>query len=188
MKVPLVLFVPAVLGVLYAVLVPGQSDWLLLAGPAAVASVWLLLGTAVRSKKHPKANKWIVVDGSNVMHWQDGQPSIAPLRAVVRELKRQGYTPGVVFDANAGYKISGRYQDDAAMARLLDLPEARLLVVPKGVPADPTILASARKIGAQIVTNDRYRDWAADHPEVNVPGHLIRGRYEEGKLWLDLPA
>ena len=60
------------------------------------------------------------------------------------------------------------------------------MVVSKGTPADPTILAAARDLGAQIVTNDRFRDWAEAHPEVTEAGHLVRGGYPSGKLWLSL--
>ena len=48
------------------------------------------------------------------------------------------------------------------------------------------ILAAARDLGAKIVTNDRFRDWADQHPEVHRPGHLIRGGYASGRIWLDL--
>jgi hypothetical protein len=61
------------------------------------------------------------------------------------------------------------------------------MVVPKGTPADPTILAAARDLGAPVLTNDRYRDWAEAHPEIRTPGHLIRGGYRDGGLHLDLP-
>ena len=61
------------------------------------------------------------------------------------------------------------------------------MVVPKGTPADPTVLTVARDYGAQVVSNDRFRDWAAAFPEVKHPGHLIRGEYRAGKLWIDLP-
>jgi hypothetical protein len=47
-------------------------------------------------------------------------------------------------------------------------------------------LAAAADLGARVVTNDRYRDWVEQHPEVTEPGHLIRGGYKAGKLWLDL--
>jgi hypothetical protein len=61
-------------------------------------------------------------------------------------------------------------------------------VVNKGNPADPTILAAARDLKARIVSNDRYRDWTESHPEVAKPGHVIRGGYRDGNLWLDLAA
>lgn len=135
---------------------------------------------ALRPKRH------VVVDGSNVMHWKDNTPDLLVLRTVVAELKRRGYTPGVVFDANAGWKLMGRYRHDGAMARLLGLPVAQVMVVPKGQVADGWILAAARDLGAPVVTNDRYRDWAEAHPEVTEPGRLIRGGVREGKVWLDL--
>ena len=91
----------------------------------------------------------------------------------------------MVFDATVGYKIGTRYRDDAEMAAHLGLPVDRVLVVPKGTPADPVVLATARDLDAPIVTNDRYRDWAETYPEVQTPGLLIRGGYAEGRLWLD---
>ena len=92
----------------------------------------------------------------------------------------------MVFDANAGYKITGRYQHDGALGRLLGLPEDRVMVVAKGTQADPTVLTAARDLGARGVSNDRYRDWAETFPEVLDPGHVVRGGYRGGKLWLDL--
>ena len=57
----------------------------------------------------------------------------------------------------------------------------------KDTPADPWVLAQARDLNAMIVTNDRYRDWAEAHPEVQEPGLLIRGRVQGSAVTLDLP-
>ena len=165
---------------------PGLQDWLLLTGPCMLASLYLTLRTWWRLVSVPVL-RHILIDGSNVMHWKDGTPQIATVREVVTLLVAQGWQPGVVFDANAGYKIGDRYQDDRAMAALLGLPVDRVLVVPKGNQADPTLLAAARDLGAPIVTNDRYRDWAETYPEVLTQGLLRRGGYRDGKVWLDLP-
>ena len=128
----------------------------------------------------------IIVDGSNVMHWKDETPQIATVAAVVRLLQQRGFEPGVVFDANAGYKLAGRHMNDRHLGNLLGLPADQILVVPKGTQADPFILSAAREFGAPVVSRDRFRDWAADHPEVNEPGFLIRGGYHgSGELWLD---
>jgi hypothetical protein len=114
------------------------------------------------------------VDGSNVMHWAGDPPSIAPLRAVVRKIAVEGYTPGVVFDANAGYLLEGRYRHDGDMARLRGLPLDQVFVVNKGTQADATVLEAARNTQARVVTNDRFRDWADRYPEVIPPGFLVR--------------
>lgn len=134
------------------------------------------------SRRKPK--NWILVDGSNVMHWQDNTPQLAPLLRVVEDLKARGFDPGVVFDANAGWKLFGRFMNEAALSSKLSVPDDQVLVVPKGTPADPYILAAAQKFNARIVTNDRYRDWAEAHPEVTQPGFLIRGGMRDGKVWL----
>jgi len=185
------------LGVLFG-LTPGQADLLLLAVPCLVASLYLLLRGLWQgpppahdrplSGRGPKvAQRWVIVDGSNVLHWKDGVVAIDIVREVVNLLQSHGFTPGVVFDANAGYKIADRYLHHHAMARQLGLPEDQVMVVPKGTQADTAVLAAARDHSAQVVSNDRFRDWAEDHPEVATPGHVIRGGYREGVLWLDLP-
>jgi hypothetical protein len=131
----------------------------------------------------------ILVDGSNVMHWKDERPEILPVQSVIRELKRRGFTPGVVFDANAGYKLAGRYINELEFATLLDLPESQIFVVPKGAQADPYLLDAARSFEARIVTRDRFRDWAEAHPEVRKQGFLIRGGYRDsGEFWLEEAA
>lgn len=186
MRVPFVFLLISLAGTLVAFAVPGWSDLLLLAGPSAVASLllWLLAW-----RRRPVAGaRWILIDGSNVMYWNANTPQIDTLRAVIVLLSARGFIPCVVFDANAGYLLVGKYQHDQAFGAALGLPADRVMVVPRGEPADPALLAMARSLGAPIVTNDRYRDWAEAHPEVLTPGHLIRGGYRAGRLWLDLES
>ena len=208
MSMPLLLALVSVVGLALAVVLPGWQDFAMLAGPMLLASLWLLLrawlqrgttagGRAPRSAqtRQPRrgrsalqraAPKYVVVDGSNVMHWKDNVPQIDSVRAVVDKLTAAGYAPGVVFDANAGHKLMGKYKHDDAFAKLLGLPADRVIVVNKGTPADPVILASAKALGARIVSNDRFRDWAETHPEVATPGHVIAGGYRDGQVWLNM--
>jgi hypothetical protein len=188
MIVPLILFLFSLAGIAASLTQPGVSDLILLATPCALASLFLLARAFSRRTKgrDQPPQKMIVIDGSNVMHWKDGTPQIDSLREVVQHLTSLGFAPGVVFDANAGHLTTGKYQHHGAMGKLLGLPEDRVMVVHKGTPADPTILAAARDLGARIVTNDRYLDWADAHPEVREPGHLIRGGFRAGQVWLNL--
>jgi len=181
MIAPLILALVSLFGIALALYV-GQPDVLLLAVPCLLASLILLL----RSLRSKDPLEWVILDGSNLMHWKEGEVSLTPVREVVAQLTALGMTPGVVFDANAGYKIADRYMHHWAMAKQLGLPEDRVMVVPKGSQADPFVLQAARDHGARIVSNDRFRDRAEAHPEVIMPGHLIQGGYREGKLWLDL--
>lgn len=199
MRVPWLLFLASLAALATAFALPGLSDLVLLTLPCAIASLILLLRARLTRAARPRPPRpWdrpptprakpkvILIDGSNVMHWKDGTPKIETLREVVVRLTALGFTPGVVFDANAGYLITGRFQRDHELGAFLDLPTDRVMVVDKGTPADPTLLAAARDLGARIVTNDRYRDWAEAHPEVRTPGFLIRGGYRDNRLWLDV--
>ena len=134
-----------------------------------------------------KRSRFIMIDGSNVMHWRDNTPDIDSVREVVVSLRAQGYTPGVVFDANAGYKLEGRYRNHYKLARRIGLPHEQVMVVPKGEPADPMILRAARDYGGRVVSQDRFRDWEGDFPELRRTDFRVRGGYDGGKLWLDLP-
>ena len=188
MSAPFLLFLASLAASVVALALPGLTDLILLMGPCALASLYLLLRAYLRGDRRarPSGQRTVIIDGSNVMHWKDGTPQMATLLEVVEHLLGLGITSGVVFDANAGHILTGRYRHHSDMARLLGLPEHRVMVVNKGTPADPAILAAARDLGARIVTNDRYRDWADAHPELAAPGYLIRGGYRAGKLWLDL--
>ena len=152
---------------------------------AVLVPVFLVLWARRKVPSKPANDEaWILVDGSNVMHWQDNTPTLAPLTGVILRLTGQGYVPGIVFDANAGWKLQGRYLRDAELASLLGLEERQVLVVPKGSQADTYLLETAREFGVRIVSNDRFRDWAEAHPEVLGPGFLIRGGMRDGQVWL----
>lgn len=162
-----------------------QTVFLLLIAAVLVA-VFLFLWTRRRGARSTDTSEeaWILVDGSNVMHWQDNQPALAPLTGLILRLTGLGYVPGIVFDANAGWKLQGRYLREAELARLLGVEERQVLVVPKGTQADTYLLQTAREFEAKIVTNDRFRDWADQHPEVLESGILIRGGMRDGQVWL----
>lgn len=190
MIVPAILFVLCATALAAALVLPGWSDLMLLAGPSLLASLWLLVAATLRRKRAvagPPERK-VVIDGSNVMHWKGGEAQIGPVRDVVRHLARQGWTTGVVFDANVGYKIEGQYRHDGAMAKMLGLATDMVMVAPRGTPADELLLRAARELDARVVSNDRFRDWIDRFPEITQPGHLITGGYKGGALWLETDA
>ncbi|MBE9636831.1 hypothetical protein IQ782_08290 [Salipiger pacificus] len=182
MWMPLFLFALSLAGLAAALILPGLSDVLLLAAPCALASLILLF----RARRGGAGRQHIILDGSNVMYWRGDGAELAAVKDTLDSLAARGFLAGVIFDANVGYKLVGRYQGDAELAELLGLPRDRVMVVPKGVPADQIILRVARDQGARIVTNDRYRDWAEAHPEIGRTGHLVPGGYRAGKLWMGM--
>lgn len=152
-----------------------------------LAALFLLprLWRSVRPVPRVVGEDWVLIDGSNVMHWQDNTPRLETVRKVVDQVRSLGYVPGVVFDANAGWKLAGRYLHDQDFARLLGIETRQVLVVEKGTQADPFLLQTAREFGARIVSNDKFRDWSEAHPEVRQAGFLIGGRAEESGISLN---
>ena len=184
MIIPFLLFFASVAGIIATSTLPEYSDLFLLAASTCAASVILLIGAYFRQRK--SSQKWIVIDGSNVLYWKNGVPLIDTVKDVVAAASKSGAKAGVIFDANAGYVVSEKFMNDRKFAKRLNLPRNQVMVVPKGMQADPYILSAARDMGARIVTNDKYRDWTATYPEIRNPGHLIPGNYTSGKLHIDI--
>ncbi|MEM6357124.1 MAG: hypothetical protein AAF844_15800 [Pseudomonadota bacterium] len=182
MKLALVFLLSSAGFLVGALALPAVPELFFVAGGLGLLGVLLLLRASVGRRRRQR----IVVDGSNVMHWADGNPRIEVLRDVVRHIESLGLEPGVIFDANAGYLVSGRYLHDGAFARMLKLPRDHVMVAAKGTPADVLILKAAKVHGARVVTNDRYRDWADRFPEIREPGFLVRGGYRNRRPWLNL--
>jgi len=151
---------------------------LVLAGVAVV----LWVRAVVRARR--AGRDLVLIDGSNVMHWNNGTPDITIVRQVASALEAQGHRVVVMFDANAGYKLTNRYMNAAALARAMGLNARNVVVSPKGKPADGLLLQIARDQGAPIITNDRFRDWHEAFPHCDQPGRLIRGGYRNGSPYL----
>ncbi|MGX9351196.1 NYN domain-containing protein [Shimia sp. W99] len=159
-----------------------EWQWFAMAtGAVAIAAALVWLWRILRLRR--PARPFLIIDGSNVLYWDGNTPKLDTVISLVDHLEKKGFDPGVIFDANAGYLVSDRYLDDRAFARLLNLPVKQVMVVPKGTPADQYILQASQDFGVQIVTNDRFRDWADAYPEEATPKNLITGGCSKGKIW-----
>lgn len=152
---------------------------------ASFCSVVAILLWVLGRERPKEKTRVILVDGSNVMFWHDNVPDLATLKAAIKHIGAQGYDPGLVFDANVGYKLEGRFRGHLPLARKLGLNPAQVVVVGKGDPADRVILTVARDLNARILSNDRFRDWQDRFPEVAEPGRVIRGGFRDGSFWTD---
>jgi hypothetical protein len=104
----------------------------------------------------------VLIDGSNVMNWEvdagtADAPSLRPLTQVLATLKACGIAAGVVFDANAGHRLEGRFMNHDDLAARLPTA-ADVLVVDRGTQADPVLIDIARAEGLIIISNDHFRD------------------------------
>ena len=148
----------------------------------AAAGLWLLYRIAA---ERPIAN-WVVIDGSNVMHWFDETPSLNTVSLVATQLIEQGYRPIVWFDANVGYKVGSRYMNERALAQHLPVSARAIRVSPKGEPADPLLITEAIRLGARVVSNDRFRDWRDAFPQLADDAFLIRAKVHATGLTMEI--
>ena len=170
------------LGAAAALAYPGQPPLLLAVaaslGVIAVGVAAGLLGRAIgrglRRLVRPR-RRVIVVDGSNVMHWEGDVPTFGALERVLADLIAKGFDPHVFFDANVGYKLVGRPIGHGDLAQALALPRAQVFVAPSRTPADPLLIAHAIRTRARVVSNDRFRDWREEFPALGDKGFLVPG-------------
>lgn len=155
--------------------------WGLLAALAFVVGIGWWFGRARRPVVPP-----IVVDGSNVMHWGGQGPSFEVLLLVLKDLRARGFAPVVYFDANVGYKVVGRHMSVREIATELGMRD--VIVVPAGEPADPHLIAHADRVGARIVSNDRFMDWRGAYPVLRRKGVLVKGRIVGARVELRMLA
>ena len=188
----------AALAALFVLLALGGADPAALTVLGQVALIALGLGLAwdvacfllrrrrgrVTPRRVPQADRrdrpTILVDGSNVMHWNDNAPSAVVVTRVVQALVARGERPHVYFDANAGYKLGDHFMDARALGKMVGLPPERITVADSGTPADPLLLDHAARARLRIVTNDRFKDWRVQFPGATARGALVKGRWQDG--------
>ena len=144
--------------------------------PLLAGALGLVLGVFlfVRGKLR-KQISWVVVDGSNVLYWNNEDPALHSVRVVIERLVLDGFRPVVWFDANVGYLVRGHYMSPSKLSKALGFPARQISVAPKGTPADPLLISEALKLDARIVTNDRFRDWEEKFPQVTQQDRFLRG-------------
>jgi hypothetical protein len=124
----------------------------------------------------PAPDAPVLVDGSNVVNWERNfglseNASLAPLAAVLDLLAAEGRRAHVLFDASIGHALIGQHvHEDDILRALGQRAGVSVQVIPSGNVADLWLIEHAFREGAEIVTNDLYRD----HPRARFL-HLRRG-------------
>ena len=126
--------------------------------------------------------RMVVIDGANVAYEErsaGGKPKFSNLLKVRRELEEKGFEPVILVDASLKYDID----DQEQLENLIRSQQVRQ--VPAGTDADFFIIQFSQELDALIVTNDRYKDYADQHPwvpERRLPYMIVKGEvvlYEE---------
>ena len=117
----------------------------------------------------------IIVDGANVAYAEKGErgePKLANLLAVRRQLQDLGYDPVIVVDASLRHTI-----DDAEQYEALE-DEGVIKQAPSGTEADYFVVRLAEDFEARIVSNDQFEPYLDRFPgiaERRVPLMIVDG-------------
>ncbi len=125
-----------------------------------------------------ESSRTVIVDGSNVAHSSEGEVAVLNNIELVRQkLAEEGYEAVVLADAALRHQIDQPEQFE----RLVE--DGVIRQAPAGTDADYFILAFARELGADIVSNDRFRDRQDAFPEARK--RMIRYMIVNGEVVLE---
>lgn len=132
----------------------------------------------IRKSTNAKPNgRRIVIDGTNVMYWDDDTPLLDTLRTVVDYLAQREITPIVFLDASSRHHLKDTSLTERGFARALGIPRQQVMVCPAGTEADIFILKFAKREGLPILSNDRFGDRAKLAKGIKiVKGVMAAGR------------
>ena len=123
----------------------------------------------------------VVVDASNVAHHkknENGQPQMSNILAAVKALEESEDEFVIIADASLRHDID----DKEKFLKLLESENVE--EVPAGNDADHFILDIATRERAKILSNDKFRDYAAEFRNISsmrIPFIIDNGRLTFGK-------
>ena len=101
-----------------------------------------------------------VVDGSNVAYDGAGPPAFAKLKRLIRHQREEGYELVVFVNAALRHHVTDREALESAIDR------GTVLQAPAGIQADLFILDYASETGAEVVSNDMFREFWDQYPDL----------------------
>ena len=128
----------------------------------------------------------VIIDASNVAHYKKGDEpkgKLSNIVAAVRALEEQNHDFLIIADASLRHSID----DKENFIKLVD--NEIIDEVPVGTIADHYILQLAEEEGAKILSNDKFRDFASEFPDLQsmrMPfsmkdGNIIIGKPKKPK-------
>jgi hypothetical protein len=127
--------------------------------------------------------KTAIFDGSNVYHFgNDHGLDAQPLGMLAHRLREEGYRIVCFFDANIYHRLhehgafaKGTRHSVEILTDVFGLAANEIYVVPSGIQADRYILNALKHLPISFaVTNDKFRDYAKQYPDV------MKGQWRKG--------
>ena len=119
------------------------------------------------------------------MHWAKGRSGVTlkHLLAITRYFDECGIRWEVLFDASSRHLLSA--EEQAVFEDLLKTRPEEFQQVPAKTRADDFLLMRAdADPAARIISNDMYRDYAAEYPWVGERKRFIRGMVMRDEVFL----
>jgi hypothetical protein len=129
----------------------------------------------------------VVVDGSNIATEGRSTPSLQQLDDAIRQFQAEFPDTEVivVVDATFGHRI------DPAERAVFDeaVAHGELVSPPAGAigRGDAFVLRVAERVGAQVLSNDSFQEFHAEHPWLFEDGRLMGGKPIPGIGWIFTP-
>jgi Zc3h12a-like Ribonuclease NYN domain len=129
----------------------------------------------------------VVVDGSNIATEGRSTPSLQQLDDAIRQFQAEFPDTEVivVVDATFGHRI------DSAERAVFDeaVAHGELVSPPAGAigRGDAFVLRVAERVGAQVLSNDSFQEFHAEHPWLFEEGRLMGGKPIPGIGWIFTP-
>jgi uncharacterized protein YlaI/rRNA-processing protein FCF1 len=135
-------------------------------------------------RKKGEEAKNIVIDGSNMIRFNDGN-HVGGLIAFVREMKKMKATMKVFLDANIIHVLDDAGETKARQCLEGEIKKSKAVyaIVPAGSRADDFILQYADRTGATIVSNDRYLQYVDRYPWVK-DGRVAHFMFDDKRLMI----
>jgi replication-associated recombination protein RarA len=130
----------------------------------------------------------IIVDGANVAFesaTKQGKPRVSNITALISVLEEEGFRPIVIVDASLRHKID----DPDHLESLIE--KQTVLQSPAGTEADYFVLEVAGEHGAQVVSNDTYKEYREQYPwiqERRIPFMVVEGAIQLYEKKLETPG
>ncbi|WP_353476759.1 hypothetical protein PVT71_29085 (plasmid) [Salipiger sp. H15] len=115
-----------------------------------------------------------IVDGMDVMCWEDGAANLDSLRSVIDLLQERRVTPHIVLAPDACRTSLGGDGDLRAFRRLLGR-DVNVDVCPSEKSVAAWVIELAGDLGAPIVSNDPYDAWPTARHIPRLQGYSVHG-------------
>lgn len=143
---------------------------------------------SMAGEKAQNASIEYILDGSNILYWDKfrGGISLKYVLAITNKLDNLGKKYQVYFDASARHILKSKNtQESILLESLFKERGETFFQTPPREEADTYLLfLASQNPGSKVISNDLFRDHAAEYPWVNNQGRLLQGMVLGNRIFI----